>query len=131
MTSEQSLSKAERVSSKIAIDELFNGGHSCSMAAFPLRIVWQEKERQDGEPQAQLLISVPKKFLRRAVKRNRAKRQIREAYRRHKILLTSAMNGHADRKVVVALIWLDSRLHSSAHVERKVESLLQRLSEKL
>ena len=40
------LSKEERISSRKLIDKLFNGGQSHSMAVFPLRLVYMEKERE-------------------------------------------------------------------------------------
>ena len=74
------LPKLERLNSRILIEKLFTGG-SKSLPAFPLRIVYMPVE---GEhlPAVSLLISVPKKRFKRAVKRNRVKRQIREAYRK-------------------------------------------------
>ena len=57
------------------------------MAAFPLRVVYVNKERAHGEVPVQILISVPKKRFKHAVDRNRVKRQVREAYRLHKQVL--------------------------------------------
>ena len=63
------LPKLERLNSRILIEKLFTGG-SKSLPAFPLRIVYMPVE---GEhlPAVSLLISVPKKRFKRAVKRNR------------------------------------------------------------
>ena len=135
------LGKEERITSRKLIDMLFNGGQSRSMVAFPLRLVYMEKEREGACPPAQLLVSVPKRCFKRAVKRNRVKRQIREAYRHHKHILWEAveMKGEirstndAKRKTSVALafIWLDDKLYDSAEVEQRVKALLERLAEKL
>lgn len=57
-------------------------GASRSFSVFPLRAVYMSVDRQ--EVPASILISVPKKRFKRAVKRNRVKRQIREAYRKNK-----------------------------------------------
>ena len=57
---------------------MFAGG-SRSFSNFPLRVVWLPVEELDV--QASILISVSKRRFKRAVKRNRIKRQIREAYR--------------------------------------------------
>ena len=78
------LEKRERMNSKILIEKLFSGG-SKSLSAFPLRIVYMLVE-DENLPTASLLISVPKKRFKRAVKRNRVKRQIREAYRKNKFM---------------------------------------------
>ena len=118
------LPKEERVSSKRMIDELFTGGNSRSLVAFPIRLVYKEVEKDD--PQAQILVSVSKRYFKRAVKRNRVKRQIREAYRKNKHLLPQ----QEGKCIVMAFIWLDDHLRSSESVERKVVKLLQGLSER-
>lgn len=47
--------------------------------------------KDTGNDHARLLISVPKKTFKRAVKRNLYKRRIRESWRRQKHLLTEGM----------------------------------------
>ena len=121
--------KEERITSRKLIDMLFNGGQSHSMAAFPLRLVFLEKEREGACPPAQMLVSVPKRCFKRAVKRNRVKRQVREAFRHHKHLIGDVLP--ADRQLALAFIWLDDRLYDSAEVEQRVVSLLERLAEKM
>ena len=129
------LGKEERITSRKLIDMLFNGGQSHSMAAFPLRLVFLEKEREGACPPAQMLVSVPKRCFKRAVKRNRVKRQVREAYRRHKHILWDAIGengGNAEwNAVAMAFIWLDDKLYDSSTVEQRVKSLLERAAEKL
>ncbi|MBM6758357.1 ribonuclease P protein component [Bacteroides mediterraneensis] len=122
------LPKVERLNSRILIEKLFTGG-SKSLPAFPLRIVYMPVE---GEtlPIATILISVPKKRFKRAVKRNRVKRQIREAYRKHKQILIDPLK-NSNKKVALAFIWLDNELHDSAEVEAKVVKLLQLTAERL
>ena len=73
------LSKEERICSKKLIDQLFTGGIAHAMSAFPLRVVYMNTGRNADEPQAKMLVSVPKRCFKRAVKRNRVKRQLREA----------------------------------------------------
>ena len=78
------LGKKERLSSKILIERLFSGG-SKSFPAFPLRVVYMPVEPSEQDAAASILISVPKKRFKRAVKRNLVKRQVREAYRKKSI----------------------------------------------
>lgn len=122
------MQKTERLNSRILIEQLFAGGNK-SLPAYPLRIVYMPVEN-DNLPIVSLLISVPKKRFKRAVKRNRVKRQVREAYRLHKTLLTDKLEA-TGQKVVLAFIWLDNELHSSAVVEEKVKKLLQLTAERL
>lgn len=89
------------------------------------------KEREEGEASVRILVSVPKKCFKRAVKRNRVKRQVREAYRKNKKLIDGCMLQQAGKTLLLALIWLDERLYDSRDVEQKVQSLLVRISEKI
>ena len=79
------LHKEERLNSRILIEKLFTGG-SKSLPAFPLRVVYMIVEGEHLPP-VSLLISVPKKRFKRAVKRNLLKRRIRESYRLQKDVL--------------------------------------------
>ena len=85
------LTKSERLNSQLVIDKLFAGGNA-SMAAFPLRIVYMQMEK-DEHPPVSILVSVPKKRFRQAVDRNRMKRLVREAYRLNKHILWNALEG--------------------------------------
>ena len=116
--------KQERLVSRKRIDMLFSG--SRSVAAYPLRAVYINKVRA-GEDAAQLLISVPKKRFHHAVDRNRAKRQIREAYRKHKELLYKALP--EDQQLLLAIVWISDTHTRSAVVERSVVKLLQHIAE--
>lgn len=120
--------KAEHLTSLLLIDKLFAGG-SKSLPAFPLRIVFMPME-SESLPTVSVLISVSKKRFKRAVKRNRVKRQIREAYRKNKSLLTGPLEA-AGKKGVIAFIWLDNELHASSEVEEKVKKLLQLTAERM
>lgn len=135
-----SLGKEERISSMKLIDKLFQGGHSRSMTAFPLRLVYMKYVREGACPPAQMLVSVPKRCFKRAVKRNRVKRQVREAYRRNKHILWEAIgensreadgSGPEWNAMALAFIWLDDKLCDSAVVEQRVKLLLERVAEKV
>ena len=119
--------KRERMVSQKLIDMLFSG--SRSVAAFPLRAVYMYKSRAQGEEAVQVLISVPKKHFHHAVDRNRVKRQIREAYRHHKTLVSDALP--ADQQLLLAFVWLSDQHYPTSEVERRVTTLLNRIAEKL
>ncbi len=140
------LCKEERLHGRNAIEQLFKKAGSKSMVAFPLRAVYALTRRdgggtlsgedsareKDNAVRVKMLASVPKRQFKRAVKRNRVKRQIREAFRKNKHSLNDAvaeMDG--DMVLSVAFIWIDNSLHSSAEVESKVQRLLLRIEEKL
>ncbi len=76
------LSKAERLCDKTSIARLVREGHYCR---FPgLKCSFREN---DGLGINRIMVSVPKRFFKRAVKRNLLKRRIREAYRLQKGVL--------------------------------------------
>ncbi len=124
------LTKEERICSKKLIEALFAGNGSRSMTSYPIRAVFLEQKSTEGEPPVQLLVSVPKRCFKRAVKRNRVKRQIREAFRRNKHVLADAVTG-SGRSVAVALIWMSADLSATHLVETKVKDLLVRIKERL
>ena len=126
-TLHNTLPKAERLNRKRLIDQLF-GGNGKSLLAFPLRMVYMTTG-PDGQT-ASMLVSVPKKRFKRAVKRNRVKRQVREAYRLNKQLLLPVLE-ERNQSVVMAFIWLSDSLVPSSVVEEKVRNLLVRLAERL
>src|SRR5690606_34395065 len=81
---DRSFSKAERLCSKKLITQLFSKGSAFNL--YPLRFVILKAEAP-GTGFPQVLISVSKKYFKRAHDRNRLKRQIREAYRLNKTKL--------------------------------------------
>ena len=113
--------------SRALIETLFSG--SRSMMAFPVRMVFMTQERTVGAEPLQLLISVPKKFFKHAVDRNRVKRQLREAFRHHKQQLYDALPD--DKSLLIAFVWLSKQHQPSVKVDERVRGLLQRLVEKL
>jgi ribonuclease P protein component len=118
----QTLCRKERIKSKILIDKLFNDGNSRAMTVFPLRFVYVTNESNETN---NILISVPKRYLKHAVDRNKVKRQIREAYRKNKDII-------ADRNdISMAFIWIDNKIQNTGVVESKVKKLLHQLSERI
>lgn len=122
------LCKAERLNSKLAIENLFSGGAK-SLSVYPLRIVFTPVEINEAAP-ASILISVPKKRFKRAVKRNRVKRQIREAYRNNKHELLDCLR-RKNISLHLAFIYVDDELRISQEVESKVKVLLNKMIDKL
>ena len=121
--------KRERLVSLRLIDELFGGGHSRSVAAFPLRAVFMQRPRGAHDEPLQMLISVPKKYFHHAVDRNRVKRQVREAWRLHKSLLAEALA--SDKQLLIAFVWTSDSLLPTSAVAERVANLTRRITEKL
>jgi ribonuclease P protein component len=122
------LCKAERLHSRMAIEKLFSGGSARSFSLFPLRVVYMPVE--NCEPSASMLVSVPKKRFKRAVKRNLVKRQVREAFRLNKSLLTEPL-AQKDYGMNIAFIYISDEIVPTAEINSKVSTLLSRIAEKL
>lgn len=118
------------MTSRKLMEQLFAGGHR-SMAAFPVRAVFMEMPADSKMAPVQVLVSVSKRHFKSAVKRNRAKRQVREAFRQNKHIICDALRERPGTALAIAFLWLSDSLHDSRTVDASVASLLRRMAEKL
>lgn len=125
------LPKEERLHGVKLTSRLFTGTGAHSMTVFPLRAVWLLVPRMPGEPPVKMLVSVSKRHFKHAVDRNRVKRQVREAYRKHKHSLWDALRGKEEQALLLAFIWQDDKPLDSTRVEQKVIRLTRKLSERV
>ena len=121
------LRKSERLDKKKVIEKMFAGG-SRSFSVFPLRVVYLPVE--ELEAPVSILVSVSKRRFKRAVKRNRVKRQIREAYRMNKHGLLAVLTEKKCR-LAVAFIYLSDQLVDSSVIEDRMKTALARIAEKV
>ena len=119
--------KAEHLCLRNDIDALFSAGAK-ALTAYPLRVVYREVNHKEG-PKVKVLLSVPKRKLRHAVDRNRAKRQLREAYRLNKPTLLETLG--EKQGLHLAFMWLSDKPVDSKVIEKKVINLLHRIGEQL
>ena len=127
-----SLSKAERLCSKILFEELLTS--EISFVKYPFRVVLKDSSIP-GEYPARIAISVSKKKFKRGgreiykknvgVKRNRVKRLTREAYRLNKPeFYQHIIPGHT---VDILFIYLDQNLPVFSKTERAIKSVLKKI----
>ena len=121
----------ERIKSKKQLETLFGGGKSRSMAAFPVRLVYMIHDSTPDKPQLMIMVSVSKRHFKHAVKRNRAKRQLREAYRLNKHVLASAAERLEGKTLSMGFIWVSDKLMPTEIVEKSVINLMERLNERI
>ena len=122
---DRSLPRQERLRSFGAIRRLFESGESGFV--YPLRYVWIAEA--DEIPSVEVLFSVPKKFQKRANKRNLQRRRMKEAYRLNKGLLL--VEGGKTAAVDVALIYSSKEIVPYKTVENALRRILQQIAERL
>ena len=123
------LCKEERLHGRDAVEKLFKDAGSRSMVAFPVRVVYVLAPPQaDTCVNTTMLVSVPKRYFKHAVDRNRVKRQVREAFRRNKSIITQNLTDDHEA-VAMAFVWLTNEKFPSSEVENRMVRLLTRISE--
>ncbi len=122
------LRKEERICLRAEQERLFSD-ESRRVMIFPIRAIYLTKERGAGEASVKMMVSVPKRCFKRAVKRNRVKRQLREAYRHVKHCLTEVVERQEGVCLMVAFVWIDKKIYPSVEVNKRMEKLLCRLTE--
>ena len=110
--------KSEHLCSKLGIEELFASGDARRSGGFTVKYVRSTAEENVGFPK--VLISVPRRFQKRAVDRNRTKRLIREVYRKHKAEHLSSANIHS-----LAIIYASTKVPDYTFVEEHLPKILE------
>ena len=122
--SDRSLPRTERLRSLGAIRRLFDEGQSGFV--FPFRYVWYAET--DAVPSVEVLFSVPKKFHKRANKRNLLRRRTKEAYRLQKEILARTGRG---TNLDIALIYSSKEVLPYKHIEHAVRRILEAVAGRL
>ena len=121
---DRSLPRQERLRSFGAIRRLFESGESGFV--YPLRYVWIAEA--DEIPSVEVLFSVPKKFQKRANKRNLQRRRMKEAYRLNKEIFDREGNPVA---LDLALIYSSKELTPYRVIEHAVQKIMEQIMARL
>jgi ribonuclease P protein component len=127
MSKPNSFSKPEHLCGETRITNLFTEGSA--FIAYPLRIVYLLESGKNKEP-ACVMVSVPKKRFKRAVKRNRLKRLMREAYRLNKQILIEKLE-ERELQIQIAFNYVSNDESDFVTVENKMKVALQKLLDKI
>jgi ribonuclease P protein component len=115
--------KDEILRKKKSIDQLFNEG--ASFFIHPFRIFWLDSTSSTSYP-AQILVSVSKRNFKRAVDRNRIRRQIREIYRVSKQPFYEFLEENR-LQCTFAIIYTARTIPASDDLRLKIKEVLARL----
>ena len=122
-TVRHTLSKEERLYRKRGFEQLLSQGES--FVSYPLRVVYVFREREEGEFPARVAVSVSKKRFKRAVKRNRVKRLVKEAYRLNKPEFYAIL---PDKKTVdILFIYLEGSLVEYGKIEKAIAGVIKKI----
>lgn len=112
--------KSEKLKSRKTIEQLFAEGKS--VTKFPVKVFFLKAS--EGTV-SQAAFAVPKRAFKNAVTRNRIKRQLREAYRLHKQLL-STNNGPI---FALLFLYISKDEPQYASLEAAIQALLQKIKD--
>ena len=115
--------KEERLKSKKIIGRLFNK-EGQSFAIHPFRIIWLKTSLTSDTP-AQFGSVVPKRHFKKAVHRNRIKRQIKETYRLNKHLIYE----HLTRKHIqcaIMIVYTGKEEVSFDELNKKMKQIIRK-----
>ncbi|MEO1255265.1 MAG: ribonuclease P protein component [Bacteroidota bacterium] len=118
--SKYSFSKAEKLTGKKKVEELFRTGSSFYLNDIQVRYL---KTKEPSSPH-QILISVPKRNFKRAVDRNLLKRRIREAYRLNKEIIATKADSDS---FYIAFIYLSKQILPFKDIQAQLIKCLKRL----
>ena len=129
--SDYTLPRSERIRSLKAIRRLFSEGRGGFVYPIRYRALSSDsalsEECKSEERGVEVLFSVPKKFHKRANKRNLLKRRMREAYRLNRQLLVEKLGAQA-KEMDLALIYSAKELHSYKTIENVIRKVLEQVS---
>lgn len=120
--------KAEHLCGEIRINQLFAEGKA--FIVYPLRIVYSVSSGDAGAVPVQVMVSVPKKRFKRAVKRNRLKRLMREAYRLSKPDFVADLKSRG-LSMQIAFNYVSDEQVDFELMQRKMGIALQKIAERL
>lgn len=130
MSSNFTFPKSEKLTHKKSIDALFRGKEA--VFVYPFKIPFQKsevgEENSEELKMPKVLVSVPKKSFKKAVDRNRIRRQIKEIYRLEKRKWLNDLQNPPEN---LAIIFVGKQKETYEFMEKRFAKALQKLSDSL
>lgn len=122
--------KEERLCSQKTIDAIFKQGKKVKQ--FPFIATYLEVKESDSKWDfpVKIVVSVPKKRVKRAVKRNRLKRQIKEAYRLNKAGFYQNLTDN-NQQMALFLVYIGQENENFNFIEKKLKELLIKIQDSI
>lgn len=112
------LPREERLRGLTTVSKLFANGESGF--SFPIRYVWSRGCDTDT---SSILFTVPKRFHKRANRRNTLRRRVKEAYRLNNESMPKGLN--------VALIYSTKEVLEYSRIERAITKVIEQISKEV
>ena len=122
-----SLNSTERIKQRKIIEEIFSTGSTIYKDFIRINYI---KTDFDDDTIAKVAFSVPKKKFKRAYKRNRLKRIMREVYRKNKPEFYDILS-NKNIKIALLFVYLDNEIKDYDTIEKKMKLALEKLVKKL
>jgi len=122
-----SLNRNERIKHRKLIEDIFSKGNTIYKDF--IRINYIESDFSD-DIIAKVAFSVPKKKFKRAYKRNRLKRIMREVYRKTKPDFYEILSNKSI-KIALLFVYLDDEIKNYEIIEKTMKSALKKLVKKI
>jgi ribonuclease P protein component len=123
LAGKQTFCAAEKLKSKKIIDQLFKEGKAATQSGFTL--VYLQANLNTYYP-IQAGFTVPKRFFKRAVDRNRVKRLMREIYRTQKFELYKKLQAQ-QKQLAIMFVYNGKRLPGLAETSKAMGACLKKV----
>jgi ribonuclease P protein component len=118
----QTFAKAERLHSKKIIQELFTKGSSFYLHPFKIVLLVNPDQASTNH---QILVSVSKRFFKKAVDRNLLKRRIRESFRKEK------GNLQVPATLLMAFLYTHKSLLPLTEIQKGMISAIKKINQRI
>ena len=119
------LSKQERIKLRNEVKKLFESENKKIANYYPIKTLFIIEDKQNSGG-VKILISVPSKKIKKAVKRNRIKRQIKEVYRLNKTTLVETAKKN-NKIILIGFIYVSHNIYKYDVIARSVKDCLKEI----